>query len=112
MDAIRTDGETWMQDGISVTTCAPEGERRTIAVTYPDTRVSSAESLRKMKARARLFAAAPELLAALTTAHDILRADDRYGALAYLPAGGIECEEMVQRAVDVLASALSKASQP
>lgn len=38
--------------------------------------------------------------------HDILRADDRYGALAHLPAGGIECEQMVEQAVDLLAAAI------
>jgi hypothetical protein len=45
--------------------------------------------------------------------HDILRADDRYGALAYLPAGGVECEEMVEKAVDLLAAAIrSRTTEP
>lgn len=45
---------------------------------------------------------------ALIAAHDILRADDRYGALAHLPAGGVECEQMVEQAVDLIAAALSE----
>lgn len=47
-----------------------------------------------------------EARATIIAAHDLLRADDRYGALAHLPAGGVECEEMVEKAVDLLASAI------
>lgn len=49
---------------------------------------------------------AEELLAAISKAHDLLRADDRYGALACLPYGGVECERLVEQAVDVLRDAL------
>lgn len=47
-----------------------------------------------------------EARATIIAAHDLLRADDRYGALAHLPAGGVECEEMVEKAVDLLATAI------
>lgn len=43
---------------------------------------------------------------ALQRAYNLLRADHWGGALGKLPAGGIECEELVERAVAVIKEAL------
>lgn len=47
-----------------------------------------------------------DLLDVIGKVHDLLRADDRYGALACLPYGGVECERLVEEAVDLLRAAL------
>ena len=44
--------------------------------------------------------------------YNLLRADNRKGALAKLPARGIECEHQVERAVDVLRDVLGQDDLP
>lgn len=75
----------WMRDGISVTTCAPAGQARTvIATAHPHVFLRPTASMERMRANARLMAAAPELYEALLNARDTLRAyqidyaDSRY----------------------------------
>lgn len=41
-------------------------------------------------------------------AYNLLRADRPIGALARLPAGGVECEELVEKAVATLRDVLGE----
>ena len=49
---------------------------------------------------------------AIQRAFNLLRADVPIGALAKLPAGGVECEELVARAVAELLSVLEPDDVP
>lgn len=52
----------WMRDGISVTVERPAGEKRQcIAITHPHMDLPAVNSCERMKANARLIAAAPDL---------------------------------------------------
>ena len=53
-----------------------------------------------------------KLVSALESAYRLLQADDPTGALAQLPAGGAQCEELVEQAVAIIRTALASVKEP
>lgn len=47
-------------------------------------------------------------LDAITKAYALLQNDDTTGAAAHLPAGGVECERLVDEALDILRPFVAK----
>lgn len=89
-----------MRDNISVTTCAPAGEKRTtVAICSPDVSLSSMASLERMRANAMLFASASDLL---ELAYQYV-SDLRY------PPQGDSIERRIERAEKLIAKATGAA---
>ena len=72
----------------------------------------SQRNIRIVNAAHEVAASHDNLVSALKSAYRLLQDDDTTGALAHLPAGGAQCEELVQQAVAIIRIALASIKEP